>query len=114
MGNNDFSYNPNFRSNRSGFTVELSFNSLERRSQMSDTMTAFNSEAEYTGSQIKKKRGTTGRIFHELLSNKFMYALALPGMIWFFVFAYLPMGGIVIAFQDFKVMKGIKGASSSD
>ncbi|MDF2650386.1 MAG: binding-protein-dependent transport system inner rane component [Paenibacillus sp.] len=39
-----------------------------------------------------------------------MYALALPGMIWFFVFAYLPMGGIVIAFQDFNVMKGITGS----
>nr|WP_307556036.1 MULTISPECIES: ABC transporter permease subunit [unclassified Paenibacillus] len=39
-----------------------------------------------------------------------MYALALPGIIWFFVFAYLPMGGIVIAFQDFKVVKGITGS----
>nr|WP_310186788.1 ABC transporter permease subunit [Bacillus sp. 3255] len=31
-------------------------------------------------------------------------------MIWFFIFAYLPMGGIVIAFQDFKAMKGITGS----
>jgi putative aldouronate transport system permease protein len=77
---------------------------------MSDTMTAFNSEAEYAGSQTKKKCGTAGRIFHELRSNKFMYALALPGILWFFVFAYLPMGGIVIAFQDFKAVKGITGS----
>ena len=77
---------------------------------MSDTMTAFNSEAEYAGCQSKKKRGTAGRIFHELRSNKFMYALALPGILWFFVFAYLPMGGIVIAFQDFKAVEGIKGS----
>ncbi|UUZ84712.1 hypothetical protein LJK88_14355 [Paenibacillus sp. P26] len=33
-----------------------------------------------------------------------------PAMIWFFVFAYLPMGGIVIAFQDFKAVKGIAGS----
>ncbi|MDQ0874539.1 putative aldouronate transport system permease protein [Paenibacillus sp. V4I3] len=75
---------------------------------MSETMSA--ARPEYTGSRIKKNRGVIGRFFYELLRNKFMYALALPGMIWFFVFAYLPMGGIVIAFQDFKVVKGITGS----
>lgn len=75
---------------------------------MNETLSAV--RPEYTGSRIKKTRGVVGRFFHELLRNKFMYALALPGMIWFFVFAYLPMGGIVIAFQDFKVVKGITGS----
>ena len=59
--------------------------------------------------KIKKRRGLAA-FFHELARNKFLYFLALPGMIWFFVFAYLPMGGIVIAFQDFKAMKGITGS----
>ena len=75
---------------------------------MNETISAV--RPEYTGSRIKKTRGTIGSFFYELLRNKFMYALALPGMIWFFVFAYLPMGGIVIAFQDFNVMKGITGS----
>ena len=75
---------------------------------MNETLSAV--RPEYTGSRIKKNRGVVGRFFYELLRNKFMYALALPGMIWFFVFAYLPMGGIVIAFQDFNVMKGITGS----
>ena len=75
---------------------------------MNETLSAV--RPEYSGSRIKKNRGVVGRFFYELLRNKFMYALALPGMIWFFVFAYLPMGGIVIAFQDFNVMKGITGS----
>ncbi|OUS75870.1 sugar ABC transporter permease [Paenibacillus sp. MY03] len=57
-----------------------------------------------------RNRGKLGAFFFELLKNKFLYLLALPAMIWFFVFAYLPMGGIVIAFQDFKAMKGITGS----
>jgi putative aldouronate transport system permease protein len=75
---------------------------------MSETMTTV--RPEYASSRMKKKRGAISRFLYELRSNKFMYALALPGIIWFFVFAYLPMGGIVIAFQDFNVMKGITGS----
>jgi len=56
------------------------------------------------------QRGRVSAFFRELMKNKFMYALALPGIIWFFVFAYVPMGGIVIAFQDFQAMKGIAGS----
>lgn len=57
-----------------------------------------------------KKRSALGAFLSELAKNKFLYFLALPGMIWFFIFAYLPMGGIVIAFQDFKAVKGIAGS----
>ncbi|QYR22277.1 ABC transporter permease subunit [Paenibacillus sp. sptzw28] len=77
---------------------------------MSKSVTALRPEPEYAGTRMKKKRGAVGSIFYELRSNKFMYALALPGMLWFFVFAYFPMGGIVIAFQDFKAVKGIAGS----
>ncbi|WP_339316422.1 ABC transporter permease subunit [Paenibacillus sp. FSL R10-2734] len=60
--------------------------------------------------RLVKKRGVVGSFVYELIKNKFLYLLALPGMIWFFIFAYLPMGGIVIAFQDFKAAKGIMGS----
>lgn len=29
--------------------------------------------------------------------------LALPGVIWFAVFAYGPMAGLVVAFKDFNI-----------
>ncbi|WP_426452475.1 ABC transporter permease [Paenibacillus sp. S-38] len=75
---------------------------------MSDTI--MNQPEVLRGKLSGKQRGALGAFFYELLRNKFMYALALPGMIWFLIFCYLPMGGIVIAFQDFKAVKGITGS----
>jgi len=60
--------------------------------------------------ESRKKRGPFASFIYEIVKNKFLYLLALPGMLWFFVFAYLPMVGIIIAFQDFKAMKGIFGS----
>lgn len=37
--------------------------------------------------------------------------LALPAFLIIFVFAYLPMGGVIIAFKDFKYAKGIFGSA---
>ena len=36
--------------------------------------------------------------------------LALPGFLWFLIFAYIPMFGSVIAFKDFDYKKGIFGS----
>ena len=44
---------------------------------------------------------------HELSINKYMYLMAVPGILWFFVFAYLPLLGIIIAFKDFDPIKGL-------
>ncbi len=47
---------------------------------------------------------------NEIISNRYMYLLALPGILFFFVFSYLPMFGIIIAFQEFNPFKGISGS----
>lgn len=36
-----------------------------------------------------------------------VYLLFLPVLIWYIVFCYVPMGGVVIAFKDYKILKGI-------
>ncbi|MBZ4665627.1 ABC transporter permease subunit [Mahella sp.] len=38
---------------------------------------------------------------------RYLYLLLLPGLIWVIVFRYLPMYGIVIAFKDYNIFKGI-------
>lgn len=58
---------------------------------MSNTITS--TQTTMKASEAKKQRGAVGAFFHELKVNKFMYFLALPGVVWFLVFAYLPMGG---------------------
>ena len=39
-----------------------------------------------------------------------LYLLVLPAVIYFFVFNYLPLYGIQIAFKDYKAVKGIAGS----
>lgn len=36
--------------------------------------------------------------------------MALPGLIFFILFNYLPMYGVIVAFKDFKPLKGIMGS----
>lgn len=44
----------------------------------------------------------------EIIKNKYLYLLTLPAIIFYLVFAYLPMvGGFIIPFKDFMPSKGI-------
>ena len=46
----------------------------------------------------------------ELMKNKGLYLMALPAVLYIFIFAYIPMGGIIIAFKDYKFNLGIFGS----
>lgn len=46
-----------------------------------------------------------------LKSNWQLYVLILPTVIYFFVFNYLPLYGIQIAFKDYKAVNGILGSA---
>ncbi len=58
-------------------------------------------------SPAKVKRGLK---FKKILSNYQLYLFLLPALIYFIVFHYLPMYGILIAFKDFVATKGIMGS----
>lgn len=55
-------------------------------------------------------KNNDGSLVNELVKNKALYILALPAILYFLVFAYLPMVGIIIAFKDYNVMDGIFGS----
>lgn len=57
---------------------------------------------------MKKKHESD--LLYDLRHNKFLLLMLLPGVLFFIIFAYLPMLGIVIAFQDFSAAKGILGS----
>lgn len=59
------------------------------------------------GLQSKKK---TSSMLNQLKRNKLLYLMIFPGLIYFIVFKYLPMGGLVIAFQDYQSFLGITGS----
>lgn len=56
---------------------------------------------------MREKNKPSKMILKESLS---LTMLAIPGVILLFIFNYLPMAGIVIAFKDFKPVKGIFGS----
>ncbi|MDR2530836.1 MAG: ABC transporter permease subunit [Oscillospiraceae bacterium] len=44
------------------------------------------------------------------LRNKSVYFLALPMLVYFFIFNYLPIGGIMLAFEDYTARGGTLGS----
>mgnify|MGYP004604177025 CR=1 FL=1 len=40
-----------------------------------------------------------------------LYLLLAPGVIWFLMFAYRPMAGLITAFYDYNLFKGISGST---
>lgn len=42
--------------------------------------------------------------------SKYLLLLLFPVIAWYFIFAYLPMYGIIISFKDFKPLLGIVGS----
>ena len=45
-----------------------------------------------------------------LKQNYWLYIFLIPGLLFLIIFKYIPMGGIVIAFQDYKVTRGFLGS----
>jgi putative aldouronate transport system permease protein len=52
---------------------------------------------------------TPGRrgVLHELGKNRALYLMFLPVCLYFILFSYLPIGGIVLAFKEFNYRDGI-------
>lgn len=46
----------------------------------------------------------------QIKTNKFLYLMLFPGVLYFVIFKYFPMGGLVIAFQDYQPWAGIAGS----
>lgn len=47
-----------------------------------------------------------GRFISRLKANKELLMLSMPGMIWFVLFAYLPLFGVMVAFKKFRIADG--------
>lgn len=45
-----------------------------------------------------------------ILLNWQVYLLLLPGLIWYTIFCYIPIGGLSLAFKDYKANLGIWGS----
>ncbi|NHN32969.1 sugar ABC transporter permease [Paenibacillus sp. S3N08] len=55
--------------------------------------------------EMKKKKSTL--IWQGIKRDKILYLLMLPGLLFFLIFKYIPMWGIIISFQDYSPYMGI-------
>ncbi|WP_242984494.1 ABC transporter permease subunit [Clostridium sp. chh4-2] len=65
---------------------------------------AAGSNAAVKASATKKSGSKTWKAVKE---HKVLYLLMIPGLLYFILFRYLPMFGLVIAFKDYNIFKGI-------
>jgi putative aldouronate transport system permease protein len=73
--------------------------SPETATAANTTTTASESEPTITNTSGSTRRGRLWR-------NRWLYALLMPGLLYFLVFKYVPMWGVLLAFQNFSPYHG--------
>ncbi|RRJ65724.1 sugar ABC transporter permease [Paenibacillus oralis] len=64
------------------------------------------------GPRLKKevRRQKRKQLVHDLIRDRWMYLMLLPGVLYFLIFKYVPMYGVTMAFQDYKPHLGFFGS----
>lgn len=69
-----------------------------------DHVTAGSAERPLT---VQRKILLAGRA---LIRYRWFYLMMLPGILYYIIYHYIPMGGLMIAFKDYNLMKGVWGS----
>ena len=51
-------------------------------------------------------RGAMRRKWQEVIKHKYFYLMVFPTVLFFLIFAYVPMYGVILAFKDFNYISG--------
>lgn len=51
------------------------------------------------------------KFIKQAYKERYLYLMTLPGIIFMILFRYLPMGGLIIAFKNYSIRKGILGSA---
>lgn len=70
----------------------------------------------YTTSKVTQTRSERGPLkrgllWRRYLNHKYFFIMLLPVLVYYIVFHYIPIYGVIIAFKDYKIVKGISGSS---
>lgn len=75
-----------------------------------ERMMAMNSEVAVNKDPIVLKEARRKELMGKIKKNKWIYLMLLPGILYFIIYKYIPMYGLIIAFQDYKPYLGISGS----
>ncbi len=71
-------------------------------------------EKKETNTQGNSSPGKLKRLFIDIRKGWQLYIMALPAIVLLFLLAYMPMGGLVIAFKKYNFRNGIWGSEWMD
>jgi len=60
--------------------------------------------------KIKKTKKSQQETLKYVKQHKWLYLMLIPGLMYLIIFRYIPMGGIIIAFQKFNPFSGLSGS----
>lgn len=60
------------------------------------------------------KRKNNSFFYRYIYKYRFLHLLVLPGLIYFVIFKYIPMYGLIIAFKNYKGVGGVAGFFTAD
>lgn len=63
-----------------------------------------------TAAISKKHKNKLEEFGAYLIKKRYLYLMCIPGLVYLIIFKYIPMYGIMMAFQDFSFKKGIFGS----
>ena len=63
-----------------------------------------------TREAVKSKPKQESRLLKQIAKNKLLYLMIAPGLIYLFIYKYIPMYGLIISFQNYKPYLGISGS----
>ncbi|GAF13490.1 ABC-type polysaccharide transport system, permease component [Bacillus sp. JCM 19046] len=61
--------------------------------------------------RVRTREEKRQELWRKIKKNKWIYLMIAPGILYFFIYKYVPMYGLIIAFQDYKPYQGILGSS---
>ncbi len=67
-------------------------------------------QCESTALPVKRKKSLWEAVVSQFKSCKYVYLMALPVIVYYIIFHYMPIYGIVIAFKRYSVADGILGS----
>jgi len=47
------------------------------------------------------------KVLKPIFRNRYLYLMLVPGVLFFIIFSYVPMGGLIIAFKNYNIFKGM-------
>lgn len=60
--------------------------------------------------QVRPKKSLTKRFSMDMKNNYELYLMILPVVAWYIIFRYVPMYGVLMAFQNYNPLRGIAGS----